>query len=116
MKKAKIILTGIALLAVIGGALALNVMRTTAGRVYTFTDEYTQGAVTYQLPNQASFCINTAAIFWTNERPSPQSPLVSAYRTTTPPTTIIILTSGILSKTISLHTCVPYTGYTTVII
>lgn len=113
MNKAKIILTSIALLAVVGAALAFNVMRTTIGRTYTFTDEYTQGTVVYQLPNQASFCINTEAKFWTDVRPNPVAPLVTAYRTTVAPTTTITLTSGVLTKTIPLHTCVSYTFYTT---
>lgn len=105
MKKAKIILASIAALALIGGAFAFKA-RTTIGKTYSWTNSYLQGTVTYRLPGNASFCINTAEVYVTLTRPTPTSPLTTTYITTAPNATITTLTApGPLTKTIPFHTC-----------
>ncbi|ACU57542.1 hypothetical protein [Chitinophaga pinensis] len=116
MKKAKIILASISILALVGGAFAFKA-RTEIGRSYLWTNSYVQGTVTYQLPGLSSFCINTTAINLTDVRPNPTQLPTSTYRTTAPSTTITTLTSGTFTKTIPYHTCVfTENVYTTVVI
>ena len=112
MKKAKIILTAVGLFAVLGGVFAFKAMRSSGNFVYTTLTGYVQGTVTYRLPDNEDFCINTTPRAWTTTFVQGQSP-VAAFSTNGAATTVITLTSGALTKTIPLHTCIPYTSYTT---
>lgn len=114
MKKAKIILTGIAILAVIGGAFAFKASRSTIGKIHYTTASYSTFGTVYTRANLATFCVSTtAASYWTIEDQG--TPVSTSFRTTLPPTTSIVLTQvgGTNTITIPLNTCVLTTLFTT---
>ena len=114
MKKAKIILTAIALFALVGGALAFKALRSVQGKLFYTTIEYISGTVTYTKPGLATFCVPTTTIsYWTTVA---NGVATTGLRTTAVPTTSTFLyradgAPGTL--TIPSYTCVATTLFTT---
>jgi hypothetical protein len=112
MKKAKIVLTTIALFAVIGGALAFKASRILFGKVFYTTTAYSTFNTLYTRAGLVSFCFYTSSnLYWTDVG----SPLYTSFRTTAFPTTSLILTrvGGTQTIIIPYYSCVLTQMFTT---
>jgi len=112
MKKARIILASIAIFAAIGGAYAFKLF-SVGFPVFTFTDEYTQGTVTYTLANGDFFCIAPGTRNFTTIPSAQGAPTIAGYSTSLPPVGTLTLRSGALTKTIPSYNCITTSLYTT---
>lgn len=102
MKKARIILSAVALLAVVGGALAFKA-RQTFGQVFTLTDEYVSGSHTYTAA-ALFYAPSTPARYFNTTAPIGQQPVANLYSTTgtTSPGTITLTADDGSGLTITL--------------
>lgn len=80
MKKARIVLSAVALFAIVGGALAFKA-RTGFGQVYVLTDEYVVGSKTYTAA-QLFYSPATPVRYFTTTGALGQQPVANLYRTT----------------------------------
>jgi len=114
MKKAKIILAGVMLLAVLGGVFAFKAARTSLGKLFYSTNAYAANNTIYTRAGLATFCVPDPVTYWTTT-PNPGG-FVTSYITTAHTTTVITLTRvGVPTEQITIpsYTCVTTSLYTT---
>jgi hypothetical protein len=114
MKKAKLILTSIALLALVGGALAFKASRSSIGKVFYSTQSYYVGTATYTRAGLATFCApTTSARYWTNT-PNAGGLINSLYTSAQPQGNITLtLSGGTTTITIPSYSCTLTEAFTT---
>jgi hypothetical protein len=113
MKKARIIVISIGLLAIVGGALAFKAARTTFGKKFYSTLTYATFQTSYEAAE--SFCVPTTAAQNVTLIGS-GTPVVQSYTTSLPPaTSVITLTrvGGTETITVRSYNCLTALGYTT---